>query len=375
MSDTMQKVKLGDICEKVSSNIAQKDLENNSGNYPIYGAAGLIKTVDFYQQSREYLAIVKDGAGVGRVMKLPANSSIISTMQGIMPKANADINYLYYLLTYLDLAKFWSGSTIPHIYFKDYKNEEINLPQLKEQKVIAEKLDKVTDLIEKRKKQIEKLDELVKSRFIEMFGDPFVNSRWDIIKLSEISLSIFDGSNIEKKYYSQNEEVIFLRIQNVWCNEFRLEDSVFISQEINSLYADTSLFNGDILITKIGRYYTKDSSLGRVAIYLGENNKANYSNNIMRIRLNKEANSRYINTLLNLPEYQKYIKKVSIGGTDKRALSKNIIANFPIIVPPIELQNKFAEFVEKVEKSKSAIKKSLSSFETLKKSLMQKYFG
>lgn len=95
----MKTIRLGDVCEKGSSNIAQKDLENNSGQYPIYGASGLIKHVDFYKQEKEYIAIVKDGAGIGRTMLLPEKSSVIGTMQYIFPKDDIDIKFLYCLKT------------------------------------------------------------------------------------------------------------------------------------------------------------------------------------------------------------------------------------------------------------------------------------
>ena len=88
----MEKVRLGDVCSKDSSNIAQKDLDNNDGTFPIYGASGFIKNVDFYKQEKEYIAVVKDGAGVGRVMKCPAKSSVIGTMQYILPKENIKAN-------------------------------------------------------------------------------------------------------------------------------------------------------------------------------------------------------------------------------------------------------------------------------------------
>ena len=106
-------VTLGQICDKGSSNIAQKDLAEREGKYPIYGAAGFIKNVDFAHQKRPYIAVVKDGAGIGRVMKLPAYSSVIGTMQYIFPKENVDIDYLFYALQYMNLGKYFSGSTIP----------------------------------------------------------------------------------------------------------------------------------------------------------------------------------------------------------------------------------------------------------------------
>ena len=207
-----------------------------------------------------------------------------------------------------------------------------------------------------------------------MFGNPFDTTKWTIKKLKEISTSISDGSNIDKKYYQKHGEVLFLRIQNVWCNEFRLEDSVYISENVNQDYIDTSLRKGDLLITKIGRFYTKDSSLGRVSLYLGENDKANYSNNIMRVRLKDEVLSEYINSLLNLDDYNQYIRRVSVGGTDKRALSKTLIGDFPIIVPPMELQKKFIDFVNQVDKLKFEMEKSLKELEDNFNSLMQKAF-
>lgn len=81
----MKKVTLGDVCNKAGSNIAQKDLQGNEGKYPIYGAGGLIKKVDFYQQELPYIAVVKDGAGIGRTMLLPGHSSVIGTVQYILP--------------------------------------------------------------------------------------------------------------------------------------------------------------------------------------------------------------------------------------------------------------------------------------------------
>ena len=207
-----------------------------------------------------------------------------------------------------------------------------------------------------------------------MFGSPFNTTKWPFKKLKEVSISISDGSNVDKKYYQERGEVLFLRIQNVWCNEFRLEDSVYISENINQYYIDTSLRKGDLLITKIGRFYTKDSSLGRVSLYLGENDKANYSNNIMRVRLKEEVIGEYVNILLNMDDYNQYIRNVSVGGTDKRALSKTLIGDFPIIVPPMELQKSFIEFVKKVDKLKFEMEKSLKELEDNFNSLMQRAF-
>lgn len=237
-------------------------------------------------------------------------------------------------------------------------------------------LNKCKYVIESRKQELDALDDLIKARFVEMFGRPFDTNKWTVKELKDVSESMVDGSNVNPDYYEAKGAVLFLRIQNVWRNEFRLDDSVYITQEINQkYYYDTSLRTGDLLITKIGRYYTKDSSLGRVSVYRGENDCANYSNNIMRVRLSNSMNSEFVNALLNLDDYQSFIKRTSKGGTDKRALSKSLIGSYPIIIPPRALQDEFVAFVEQVDKSKVAVQKSLDETQQLFDSLMQQYFG
>ena len=93
-------VRLGDVCEKGASNITQNEIVDNFGEYPIYGAAGFIKNVDFYKQEEAYIGIVKDGAGVGRISIHPAKSSLIGTMQYIFPNENIDIKFLASFLKY-----------------------------------------------------------------------------------------------------------------------------------------------------------------------------------------------------------------------------------------------------------------------------------
>ena len=173
-------VRLGDVCEKGSSNIAQNEIADNNGEYPIYGAAGFIKNVDFYKQDKPYIGIVKDGAGVGRVSVHPAKSSLIGTMQYIFPKENIDIKFLAEFLKYQNLSRFYTGATIPHIYFKDYQNIPLKLPSLQKQKHISAVLDKCTELIVKNKRILEKYDMLIKSRFVDLLdegGELFLQSK------------------------------------------------------------------------------------------------------------------------------------------------------------------------------------------------------
>ena len=160
------RVKLEDVCERASSNLKQSDIIDKNGDYPIYGASGYIGSVDFYHQDKPYVAVVKDGAGIGRTTLHPAYSSVIGTMQYLLPKDNVLPKYLYYVVKYMHLEKYFTGATIPHIYFKDYKYEEFNLDKIDRQREIIDSLGKIENVIEKRQQELDKLDELVKARFV-----------------------------------------------------------------------------------------------------------------------------------------------------------------------------------------------------------------
>ena len=164
------RAKLEDVCVRGSSNLKQSDVIDKTGEYPIYGAAGYIGNVDFYHQDQPYVAVVKDGAGIGRTSLYPAESSVIGTMQYLLPKENVLPEYLCYVVKYMHLEKYFTGATIPHIYFKDYKKEEFNLDTLDRQKEIVNILGRIECVISSRQQELQKLDELIKARFVEMFG-------------------------------------------------------------------------------------------------------------------------------------------------------------------------------------------------------------
>ena len=108
---------LGDICEKGSSNISINKIKDDDGEYPIYGAKGFIKNVSFYHQDKKYISIIKDGAGIGRIEFREPFSSVIGTLQYLIPKSEINIKYLYYFLLGVDFLKYSLGAAIPHIYF------------------------------------------------------------------------------------------------------------------------------------------------------------------------------------------------------------------------------------------------------------------
>lgn len=169
-------VTIGDVCIKASSNISQNKLQNIEGDFPIYGASGFIKNVDFYHQEKPYLSIVKDGSGVGRVTKMPAKTSVIGTLQYILPKQNVNLDYLYYSLIRVDFKKYVAGAAIPHIYFKDYQIEPFLLVSLSEQQAIVEKLDAAFELIDRAKANIEQNIQNAKELFQSKLQSIFIKT-------------------------------------------------------------------------------------------------------------------------------------------------------------------------------------------------------
>ena len=187
---------IGDVCISSSSNVSQNKLANEAGDYPIYGASGLIKNVSFYHQNKPYLSIVKDGSGVGRVTKMDAYTSVIGTLQYILPRENIDLDYLNYSLMSVDFKKYVAGAAIPHIYFKDYKNEPFLWMPLPEQQRIVSILDEAFAAIAKAKANAEQNLKNAKELFESYLQGVFENKGdgWEEKKLGEV-VDIINGRN------------------------------------------------------------------------------------------------------------------------------------------------------------------------------------
>jgi type I restriction enzyme, S subunit len=161
--------KLGEIASKKSSNIAANKIENNFGDFIIYGASGILKKVNFYEEENDYISIVKDGAGVGRLFYCKGKSSVLGTMEIIKPKTELNTYFLLCLLENIDFTKYITGSTIPHIYFKDYSVEICKIPCLAEQMQIAHYLSTIDAKIQGVTAQIDKMEKWKKGLLQQIF--------------------------------------------------------------------------------------------------------------------------------------------------------------------------------------------------------------
>ena len=363
------RARLEDVCERDSSNLRQADVAGRSGDYPIYGASGYIGNVDFYHQELPYVAIVKDGAGIGRTVLLPAKSSVIGTMQYLLPKKNVLPEYLCYVVRYMHLEKYFSGATIPHIYFRDYKSEEFNLVPVDYQEEIVATLGKIEAIVAARQRQLQKLDELVKARFIELFGDPLIeDDRYPRVPLGSLAEVGSSKRIFEKEYVS--EGIPFYRTKEIveLSKGNRITTELFITKErydeIRSEYGVPQ--KGDLLISAVG-------TIGVIWIVDGKNDFYFKDGNLLRV----SATEKFV------PEYLKHLLEALISayksemssGTAYAALTISALKEMMVYDVPHAEQEQFAAFVEQTDKSKVAVQKALDEAQLLFDSLMQKYFG
>ena len=342
------RVTLGDVCEKGASNIKQSDIANMTGEYPIYGAAGYIGNVDFYHQEKPYVAIVKDGAGIGRTTLHPAKSSVIGTMQYLLPKDNVLPEYLCYVVRHMHLEKYFTGATIPHIYFRDYKNEQFNLDSLDKQAEIVEILGKAESIILKRRKELAELDNLIKARFVEMFGDPKSNpNSYPIGQLSEHIEFLTSGSRGWAQYCVDNGSEWFITIKNVKDCRISIDNMQPINAPDNAEAKRTKVQEGDLLIS-----ITAD--LGRTGVVTREiaDHGAYINQHLTCIRLNKEIlNPLYVAFFMESPAGKEQFESKNQSAV-KAGLNFNSINSLRLLVPPMDEQSAFVEFVHQVDKSK-----------------------
>lgn len=360
--------KLNEVCEKGSSNIVISKLTDNDGDYPLYGASGLVKHIDFYHQDKPYIGIVKDGAGVGRVNIYPAYSSLVGTMQYIFPKKDCLLNFIKYFLVKLDLSHCVSGATIPHIYFKDYGKDLIPVPSLKIQEKIVSELDKINELIRLKKEQLKDYDNLAQSIFYEMFGDPVENDKgWEVKKIGDLAIVKTGpfGSMLHKEDYITDGIPL---VNPIHMKNFKIvPDMEFtISKEKACELENYMLQNNDVVFARRG-------DIGRCAIVSEIEKGYLCGTGSLFVRFTEDIESVFIMYIIRSESFSKHLVSKAKGATMLN-INSNTIADLEIPLPPLPLQHLFAQRIEQIERQKSAVQKSITDLETLLASRMQYWF-
>lgn len=352
--------------------------------------ADLSKCSKYISETKEYLS--DEAVNESGISLIPANTVLLSfklsigkvaitaepmySNEAIMSFRDRQVvellpEYIYYMF----LGKDWDSGTNKAVMGKTLNKATLSAIRIKvhdisKQWEIVRVLSKVDELIVARQQQLAKLDELVKARFVEMFGDPMINSmHWPIYELSEYIQFLTSGSRGWAKYFTDVGEY-FITIKNVKNCKITLDDVQHIAPPDNAEAKRTKVQAGDLLIS-----ITAD--LGRTGVVTQEiaEHGAYINQHLTCIRLNQSV---------VLPLYVAYYMESDAGKKQfqlknqtgvKAGLNFNSINTLKVMVPPLEKQRSFVSFVEQVEKTKSSIQKNLKKIEILKKALVQRYFG
>ncbi|WP_379866486.1 restriction endonuclease subunit S [Marinobacter sp. M5B] len=326
------------------------------------------------------ILIARYGASIGRILTGLSGAYNVAMAKCKYDKERVDRGFLYH---WLNSDKFQNavsgfGGRAAQAGFnkKDLSGLKLPLPSMAEQKRIAKILSTADALRVKRRESLTQLDTLLKSTFLGMFGDPVSNSLgWEVVKLKDLSNRIVSGSTpTGGKQVYKPEGITFFRSQNVWGNRLVLNDIAYIDEETHRSMGKSSLKKMDILITKTGRFNTENSSLGRAAIFAGEDDSANINGHVYLVRLKKNAIHKFVLFILTTKEYREYIRRVCVGGIDKRQINKEHLEEFPIILPPLSLQRRFASIVESVEQQKVKMQTHFDGLDVLFASLQSRAF-
>lgn len=342
--------------------------------YPVYGANGIIGYYSEYNHENETLLITCRGATCGSLNISKPFSYINGNAMAVDNLIDdIDIKYLYYYLLNRGLADVISGSAQPQIVRQSLQKVIIEYPSLIKQKEVVLNLVGVERLIDLRKQQLEKLDQLVKSRFVEIFGDPVHNEMlWEKVPLSVCVESIDNGKSfVCDSVAREGDWPAILKLSAATYGFYRPEENKAIL-DVNQFVEDAAVRVGDLLFTR----KNTPELVGMCAYVYDTPGKLMMPDLIFRLNTTEKCNRVFLWKLINHDLFRECIQAIATGSAKSMSnISKERLLNLKIILPPIELQEQFAAFVEQTDKLKFEVKEALEKLETLKKALMQKYFG
>lgn len=356
----MNKTQILNMVEKVSSSLKTSELKTE-GCYPVYGAQGIIGYLDSYQTSKKSIAIIKDGAGVGRVQVVPEFSSVLGTLQLLIPKEGYDVNYLYYLFESLRLGESYSGATIPHIYFKDYGKRMININDAVSQEIISNNLGIIRSLINKSEDEIRLLDELTKSRFNELF----MHNGYPKVRLEQLSSSKGEYGAGSASAEFDDTRPRYVRITDI--NDDGTLNDDYVCSKILTDDNEYKLKYGDFLFARMG------ATVGKTYAFLAGNQI--YAGYLIRYRLIlSKINPIYLFWYTRQNEYWDWVR-LKQSGSAQPGINAKKFDSLEIPLAPIDKQNQFALFVEQADKLKFNVQKRIEKYKELLNKKMDEYFN
>ena len=381
--------KLGEVCTIVSGSTPKTSVTSYwDGNIKWITPAELNEDTFYIMDSVRH--ITEEGKEKTGLSYLPTGTVILSSRapigktaiagcemccnQGFKNLICSDAIYNEYLYFFLKsktdyLNSLGRGATFKEISKSIVENIEIPLPEVNQQKEIAEEFKKLEQLISLRKQQLAKLDELVKARFVEMFGSyPENENAYPVVNVSDIA-DAGVGVVIKPAQYYVTEECGIKAFRSLNIGEMYIKDSdwVYFSTEGNESNKKSQLHENDLLIVRSG-------APGTSCVVTKEFEGCNAVDVIIAHPDLSKVNPWYLCAYINYPHGKKQIEE-GIGGAAQQHFNVGKCNNLKVLLPPLEAQNQFAAFVERVNQQKQTTQQSLEKMELMKKALMQEYFG
>ena len=367
------KIKIGDIT-KIRTGKLDANAADENGQYPFFTCSKEPLKINTYSYDCECVLV----AGNGDLNVKYYNGKFDAYQRTYIIENDSDgllfMPYLYFFMeSYIDeLRKQSIGGVIKYIKLKNLTDALIELPSIEVQRKIVNIISKSKEIVRRKENEFELLDELVRARFVEMFGDPIENTySFPILKLGELSELITKGASPSWQGYSYTEDstqTLFVTSENVREGYMDFSSIKYVEDAFNEKQKRSMIQKGDYLINIVG------ASIGR-ATQFNMDCKANMNQAAALVRIKDNTISdNYLLYYLNSDKAQMMYNSMK-SDTGRANLSLQDIANLEILVPDLTLQVKFSSFVQEVDKSRSRIQKSLEASQELFDSLMQEYFG
>ena len=363
--------KLGEVCDFYAGTGFPNEYQGRvTGKYPFYKVGDISKNVlegnrelktcanyveeDVVQKLKGSILPPKTivFAKIGEALKLNRRAItsceclVDNNVMGIKAQ-NVRLNdeYLFYWLQNLNLSDYSESTTVPSVKKSRLQNIEINVSPLEEQEKVVSTLNNLSSLILARKKQLSKLDELVKARFVEMFGDPYMNNKHYPLRKGESFFKLSNGKTVPEDKRLSNGVPAYGGNGISW-------------------YTNESLFNHDTIVVGRVGFQSGNVHIAKGPLWITDN--AMYMSSCDFSQYN-------LIFLINLMEHIDFTKFQDAG--DLKKITQKPFMQYEYICPPLPLQNQFAAFVERVDRQKQTVQQSLEKLELMKKALMQEYFG
>lgn len=357
--------KLGEVCLlKAGKFVSANDIspEYNKGLYPCFGGNGIRGYVADYTHDGEFPLIGRQGALCGNVNLASGKFHATEHAVVVQPKTEMNVQWLYYALNAMNLGQYATGAAQPGLAVSKLETLSIEIPNISEQNKIAQTLYKVEQLVNFRKQQLAKLDELVMARFVEMFGDFKSNSKgWSIVKFDDFAKIDGNMTTDYKKY----ADYPHIGIDSIEKGTGALKGYRTVKED--------GVVSGKYIFTPQHIIYSKiRPNLNKVAL---PDFEGLCSADAYPILPNpKNCNRIFLALAMRSDYFLHYILQFS-ARTNLPKVNRKEIAGFSMPLPPLSLQNDFATFVERVDQQKQTVRQSLEKLELMKKALMQEYFG